>query len=287
MREDVRIRIVRSDNKEFIIDNNDWFIPSDGISGIDFPNLNLYSQTVAIGDGSVITGSSFSSRNINIKFHNSNSRRNAVMRRKAQKFFNAKNEFTYKVYIKYQGLEHWIEAVINNFSCPSENIYKKLTVSVMFFCEKPYFRSIDEFDRDIASLMPCWGFPWIDTADIQPKVSTYNFDRVIELVNDGDVETGFRAFIRFDNKVTNPMIVCGEEKLEVSGEYNVNDLLIIDFEKETVTLNGENASNLVTPDSSFTDIKIPVGGGKVGFDANDGDNAMSVTILYNQLYGGM
>lgn len=287
MKEDVVIRIVRSDDKEFMIDNTDWIIPSDGISGIDFPDFNLYSQTVAIGDGSVVTGSSFSSRIINLKFHNSNTLKNSKMRNDVQKFFNARNEFKYKLYIKYQEREHWIESVINKFSCPSENIYKKLTVSVMFFCENPYFRSIDEFNRDIASIVPQWAFPWIDTIDIKPKFSTYNFDRVVNLINEGDVDTAFVAYIRFIDIVENPIIVSGENKLEVSGSYGTDDLLIIDFEKNTVTLNGKNVSNRVTSDSNFVDIKIPVGGGIVGYDAKAGENAMSVTILYNQLYSGM
>lgn len=49
----VLIRIVRSDNKSFLLGTGTWRILSNGLKGIDFPNFSVYSDKNGVGDGAL------------------------------------------------------------------------------------------------------------------------------------------------------------------------------------------------------------------------------------------
>lgn len=281
----VLVKFVRDDGLEFLMDGDVWRITSTGLKGIDFPEFSLYTEPLATTDGSVITGSQIASRNVVVTAYNSNQKYNEQDRKNALKFFNVKKK--YKLYITYMGITRWIEGVINTFSMPSKNIYRRLELKVMLFCKNPYWRSVDEFAKDIKGSAGRWGFPYIQTEKIKVIPSVVSFDKEVFLFNDGDVPTQMRVVMTFSGNVKNPYIQKEDKIFKMAKTFKKDDELIIDFANHTVTLNGENAMKYVDKVSSFNDMSIEVNGSAFIVNSDSGDTDISCIVYYNQLYGGM
>ena len=53
----VKVRCVREDGKEFLLGTDSaWRILSDGLEGIDYPKISVYSEKSAVKDGALLTG---------------------------------------------------------------------------------------------------------------------------------------------------------------------------------------------------------------------------------------
>lgn len=156
MAKEVIVRYVRDDNKELIVDNTTFGIPNDGLEGVDFAKWSLYSETLALKDGSVITGGSYSGRSLVLKFEcKQNDETADSVRNSVRSFFNPKHAFN--VYVTYRGITRWISGMIEGFEAPTENVYKRPEFKVGIYCADPFFKSVDSFGKDIASISPMWG----------------------------------------------------------------------------------------------------------------------------------
>ena len=268
----------------------DWLITE--IKGIDAPNIEIFSETEAVTDGSIVTGSHITGRDIRIKASVRNRSLNDICRRAAIRFFNPKHSFA--LHITYMGMTRWIEGIIDGSSIPSGNVYKQQNLDITFFCAKPYFNSEDNFGKNIAAITPMFAFPYITTYDDGnyvhiPVVSAYyNYARNVNIENDGEAETFMQVIMHILGTVTNPMITKDEVKfVRVLGTFHEGDIINIDMVNLDVTINGENALHKVDKESSFTDCAITPGANTVGFDADDGKDYMEVNVYYNKKYMGL
>lgn len=289
-----KIKFVRDDKATYEIggayrDDNDWIITE--LSGIDYPDIETFSETEAVSDGSIITGTHITGRSIRVKANVKNKSLNDVCRRLALRFFNQKR--TFALYITYMGLERWIEGIIDGQSIPSGNVYQSQTLDITFFCAKPFFKSVDNYGKNIAAITPMFAFPYIttykDDDKFIPVISAYyNLARNVNVSNDGDVETFMQVIIKIIGTVTNPMITKDETKfVKVLGTYHEGDVINIDMVNLDVTINGEKSLHKLDKASSFTDCAIVPGDNTIGFDADDGHDYMEVNVFYNKLYMGI
>lgn len=289
-----KIRFIREDGTKMDFggaynDENEWLITE--MQGIDAPTFENFSESEAVSDGSIMTGSHVTGRSIRIKANVKNKSLNDVLRRLAIRFFNQKHSF--KLYITYMGVERWIEGIIDGMSIPSGNVYVQQTIDITFFCAKPYFNSVDNFGKNIAAVTPMFAFPYITTFPTEDKyipvlASYYNLARNVNISNDGDVETFLQVVIRITGNVKNPMITKDETKfVKVLGDYVVGDVINIDMVNLDVTVNGIKSLHKLDKASSFTDCAITPGDNTIGFDADDGHDYMEVNVYYNKLYMGL
>ena len=98
----VLIRIVRSDNKSFLLGTGTWRILSNGLKGIDFPNFSVYSDKNGVGDGALLSGKRIDDRDVQITCKSVDPSANQPIREATMAFFNPK--FTFKLFITYQGV---------------------------------------------------------------------------------------------------------------------------------------------------------------------------------------
>lgn len=284
------VRIVRDDGLGFFIggsysDNADWLLVEE-IEGLSNPSIENFTETEAVSDGLIVTGSHIPQRDIRIRAKVKNKSLNDVCRRLANRFFNQKHNF--KIYITYMGVTRWIEGIIDGMSIPAKNVYQQQNLDVTFLCAKPFFKSVDDFGKNIAAITPMFGFPYIQTDKIQVVASYYNYARNVNIENDGDVETFMQVIIRILGDVTNPMITKDETKfVKMLGEYHEGDVINIDMVNLDVTVNGEKALHKLDKASSFTDCAITVGSNTIGFNAEVGKDYMEVNVYYNKLYMGV
>ncbi len=283
----VLVRCVREDSKTFIIGTGTWRILSDGLDGIDAPSFSVYSDKNAIGDGAIVSGKRINDRDVQIKCRNTNPKANATVRAAALAFFNPK--YSFKIYITYQGVTRWADAELEGFSCPSENVHRPITMTIKFYCASGFFKSVDDFGKDIASITGGFGFPYIDvtTPLIPVYASIYNYNQEVTITNDGDVPTYPRVTISFSGDVTNPRIYKDDYYVRILDSFVDGDVVVIDFENCTITKNGENWIHYIDRSSQFTSIVLETGDSILGFGADDGDAYMSVRIYYNKLYLGL
>lgn len=287
MRKLVLIRIVRSDDQSFILGTGTWKILSKGLEGIDFPNISVYSDKNGAGDGALLSGKRIDDRDIQIKCKNTDPKSNEQVRAAAINFFNPK--YSYSIYITYMGQTRWTEGELQGFSCPSENIHRCMTMIVKFYCRDGVLKSVDNFGKDIASVSPGFGFPFIDVKNplIPVYASIFNYNQEVVLTNDGATDTYPRITINIKGNVSNPKVYKDSHYVRILGDFVKGDVLSIDCEKCTIYKNGVNWIQHIDRSSTFTDMALPVGDSKIGFVADDGDTNMSVFIYFNKLYTGL
>lgn len=283
---EVKVRIVRSDNKEFNINGSDWkLLELEGFG--EFENdINVVDK--AVGDGGIITSSRIGSKDRTIIAKSLNKHLNDVLRREADSFFNPK--LTYKVYLTYMGITRWAEGNIYKYHLPNGNIHRTMTLTVTFLFPNPYLKSFEDFGEDIASITPMIGFPYIcNISEGRPVGVTggiYNFARQVVLDNDGAVETYCRAVFVAKGDVTNPALIIGESYVKVLDTMAAGDVIEMDFTQAppTVKKNGKNIIGKCDRASSFDTMILNKGDTVIQFDADDGTNLLQVSIYYNKLY---
>lgn len=277
------VKCVRSDAKEFTIGLSDWKITK--LEGVDSPNFSLFTDKNAIGDGALLSGKRVDDRDVYVEAKSRFPHKNEELRARALAFFNPK--YTYILHVTYQGITRWISGELEGFSVPSGNVYQNMIMKVRFYCSDPYFRSEDNFGKDIASSQRMFGFPYIQTAKIKIVPSAFNFAKLVKITNDGDVETYCMARILFSGQTTNPKIVKDDYYVRVCDTFTSGDILEIDFANATIRKNGVNIIQKIDRGSTFTSMQLDVGTSKIGFAADTGDANMSVTIYFNKLYLGV
>ena len=290
MDKSVIVRILRSDNKEFIIDGSEWKLPSDGLDGFGSFNNSIVTVDNAVGDGGMISSDRIDPVDRTIKAKSINRHMNDVLRQEANSFFNAK--MTFKVYVTYMGVTRWAEGKIAKYLLPPGNVYRSFDLTVTFLFPNPYLKSYEDFGKDIASITGMIAFPYmcaVSSALNVPVGTTggiYNFARQVVLDNDGDVETYCRAVFLAKGVVKNPKLIIGDKFVRVLDEMASGDVIEIDFVKNppTVKKNGVNIIGKCDRKSDFDNMILKKGDTEIQFDADDGTNLLAVSIYYNKLY---
>lgn len=289
----VKIRIVRDDNREFNIDGTNWKIPSKGLEG--FGNFENALSTVdnAVGDGGIITSTRIAQKDRTITAISRNPAINDILRKVALSFFNPKA--TYRIYTTYMGVTRWCEGKIYRFSLPTENVHRDMKMTITFLCPSPFWRSYDDFGKNIASVMPMCGFPYLCNANKTSGVpqgitgGRFNFAQLITLENDGDAETFCKAVFTAKGTVVNPKLTINDNYVRVLETMNEGDVIVMDFAKNppTVQKNGVNFIGHCDRTSAFDEMALVVGDSILSFDADTGSNLLDVSIYYNKLYSAI
>ena len=278
---------MRDDGKEFLIDNETWKIPSDGLEGWDYITPAVNTIPNAFSDGSTLSSKRVNEQDRTVTAVLQNKNLNSVMRQVVRSFFGVKR--TFKVDLTYQNMTRWCEGEIIAFQMPTENIHKKLQFTFTILSTQPYLLSVEEFGRNIAETTPRFGFPYVSLLNRGFIFSVFNFAKEVELSNDGDVETYARIVMIARGDVTNPEIKNGDYYIKILDTMKNSDVIEIDLVNSppTVMKNGANIIGRTSRDSSFENMKFQVGTNKVSFDADIGSNVLDVYIYYNKRYGGM
>lgn len=295
----VIVRVVRDDGQEMSFGTGtDWKIENDGLENwANLPYSVEVSENVTY-DGGTVTSKRVESVDRTVSAVLADPRQNEVMREKLVRFFNPKR--SYEAHLTYQGRTLWCQGEQYAFKCDAGNVYQPVAFSWTILCPMPYLLSEDDFGQDIANVEPKFGFPLYSctsatgaakgVANAQGFIwSAYSFARKVELLNDGDVETYCRAVIIANGDVTNPKLINGTKYVRIIDTLHEGDVVEVDFVSRppTVTKNGENIIHKTDRLSSFVGLKFDVGNNVIQYDADNGTDAMSVSLYYNKRYLGI
>ena len=289
MEHKVRIRIVRDDSKEFVMDGTDWRIKE--LSGFGSFDNDITMIDNAIGDGGIYGSNRIAQKDRTIVAKSRNPVINEILRKVAVSFFNPKKIF--KVYVTYMGVTRWCEGKIHKFDLPTESIYVSMTLTITFLFANPFLKSYDNFGKNIASVVGMCAFPYMcSVTGGTPQGITggiFNFAQKVMLENDGDVDAYCKAVFTAKGEVINPKLMINGNYVRVLDNMVAGDVIIIDFTKNppTVQKNGVNFIGHCDRTSAFDDMALIVGNSEVSFDADNGSNLLDVSIYYNKLYVAM
>lgn len=279
----VIIRLVRDDKKEFVIDGGDWKIPSDGLDGFGSLDNDISMNSNAFGDGSASAGERLAHRDRTVKAIVRDSNKNAAMRQQALNFFKFKHNF--KLYITYMGVTRWCEGSLHKLQVSEGNIYKAVSLQFTILSASPYYKSVDNFGKDIAEVLPMIGFPYINTSKGMPT-GVYNFEKEVNVYNDGDVDTFCKAVFTANGDVINPKLLVNGKFVRIITNMVKDDVVVMDFTtpRVTITKNGVNIIGATDRTSDLSEMQLNIGDNVIGYSADDGDSSMEVSIYYNKLY---
>ena len=95
----ISLRFVRNDGQVFSVTDTVWGLI--GAKGLDSPELTVYTQKAAIGDGDLVTGWRVGARDIEFELKAKSAVLNDVLRRAATSYFRSGS--TYDVYVYRYG----------------------------------------------------------------------------------------------------------------------------------------------------------------------------------------
>ena len=277
------LRIARSDGKTMEIDGSLWRLAA--ASGLDKPNVELFTQKAAVGDGDLVTGSRVGSRAIDLSLTAVRAELNDVLRRAVTSFFTPAR--TFDLHVTRSGEPRYAaECRLDGLEIPTENRFVPITVKVSLLNPEGYFLSADSFGKNIAGITPRAGYPYVSKAGTGRIYGVYAFAQTVYLENDGDAEVYCKAVFTAQGEVTNPKLIAGNGFVRVLCTLMPGDVLIIDGKSRGVTLNGVNAATKLDKASSFSGIVFGIGDNSIGYTADIGSNVVAVNVFFNKRFMG-
>lgn len=287
MKKEVKVRFVRSDNREWCIDGTNWGILSNGLEGFGAFDNDISIVDNAIGDGGIVTSYRVAQKDRTITAISKNVNLTEILRDECTAFFNPK--MTYKVYLTYLGRTRWAEGRIEKFNLSTQNVYRRMKLTITILFADPYLKSFEDFGKDIASVSAGAGFPYLCRQNVGAPTGIFNFSQVVNLSNDGDVEAYCKVVMTATGEVENPKIIINNHYVRVIDTMVADDVIIMDFAANppTVRKNGVNCIGKCDRTSEFDEMGLVIGDSTLSYTADNGSNNLSVSIYYNKLYAAM
>lgn len=289
-----KIKIIReSDSSEFYIgDDSDWKLLKKGLDGFAEINNTLSYTDNAIRDGGYITAEHITKTDRTIKFCYIYPQYNDIARKRLRTFFNVHD--SYRVYVTHGNTTVWATGKIYKLKMNmSSDVTDWIEASVTFLFADPYWKSYDEFGKNIAGLTGMIAFPYICANDTSPAPQgqtggLFNFAQQVTLYNDGDVQTECEIEIACSGgDVENPKIIINDEYVRIIDDMAAGDKIVMDFSAfpPTVKKNGENYLGHCDRTSAFDGMILAQGDNIIQYDADNGSSHMNVTVYYYKKYG--
>lgn len=235
-------------------------------------------------DGSFVTSRRIEPREIIITGDIEKNKNEDLNRKKLISFFNPKFDGILKV--TRNNDKKKISYVVSSFQFKNKNMNDYQNFELIIECVNPYFESIDNFGKNIASITKQFAFPLVITQ--KGKIMGYKtFNNNVSLLNDGDLDTGVEIKIKALKSVNNPMITLNDKFIRINVNMVSNDILVINTNQrhKSITLNGNNIIQKIDRQSTF--FNLEVGDNKMTYSSTEGYENMEVNVYFYKKYLGM
>ena len=243
----------------------------------------------ANGDGSAFNSSKIPNREIVITVYiNGDVSQNRL---KLYKYF--RNKQWCKIYFEDDNRNVFIEGYVQTFEVPI--FVQKQVAQISILCPDPYFKDINTIVQSISKTIKKFSFPFSINSNQPIAISSVDLEKVTNVINDSESETGLIIDIGFMgtvNKLEIRNIETGENFI-IDYEFMKNDKLIINCNrgKKSVILTREAVEYNLIPQvrSESTFFQLGIGDNRFSFLADDGEKDMLVDISfkYYRVYLGV
>lgn len=256
------------------------------IDGLNPPKSNVNTAVNANFDGSVYKSSRMEERNIVIELAiEGNVEANRIA---LYQYVKSKKQCT--VYYKNSTRNVSIVGYVEGFEIGF--FEEKETVQISIICPRPYFVDNVETNLEFSSVTPLFEFPF-SIPEEGIEFSSLVLGEEVNIINNGDIETGIIVTFTAYGVVQNPTIYNVEtrQSLKVEIEMNEGDIL-------TINTNKGSKSIISTVDGVETNVLNDLAVGSTWLQLESGDNVMTYTadnypenltcnIEYSNLYEGV
>lgn len=271
----------RSDGAVLAID--DTLLGLTGLDGIGSSCVEIFSEKRAVGPGDVITGKRVTSRLITIKASARVHGRNEQLRTVLSAFFNSMH--TYDAVFCYDGISRTAEACeLKVLDIPTGNIYAPLKWSLSLLCPGGYLQGEGLNGQNINEVRGGFGFPYVSLVGYGFNTGVFLFAREVPVQNDGAAPSYLRAVLTCRGPVKNPKLIKDEAFIRILTTLEKGDVLEIDTFQRSIRLNGKNAITLLDRESSFSGMTLEVGRSVIGFEADENDTLLDVSVYWHKQY---
>lgn len=285
-KENLAIRVVRSDGVSFEYEADDykgWHITS--LEGLDFPNLEIFTEDRGFGNGSIITGKRKEARDINIKARCSFTSR--AERERVVGFHN--NNYTFDLYINYMGINRIAKGCeLKSCKCPTENIYKPLNITVGYLHPESDLLSNESVAVGFYDVDPFWHVTRVYTngGSLPFGIISQSLSKTIYYT--GSEDTYVHAQVEMLGLTPNINIVVNGKILKINYTFKEGDILVIDSELKYVKINNQDLSPNYYNGEILPELIITFGDNEISFyDDNHDNSSFNTTVSYNGRYGGL
>ena len=258
------------------------------IQGLNPPNATIYQSEVSGMDGTKEMSKKLGTRNLVILV-----RINGAVERNRLKLYNfAKTKHYCKVWYKNGSRDVYIEGTVETNECPLFTNSEQMQISII--CSDPYFQSVEEIVTDVSQVLGNFEFPFAfgadgveegTTTDEAIEFSVYIENRIVNVVNEGEDDTGLIIRITATGRVVNPTIynVATREAFSLKITMEKSDVLTINTgrgRKSVKLLHGttlSNCINKVVRESTW--LNLAKGDNLFTYDADE-ETASSMNVVF-------
>ena len=250
------------------------------ITGLNPPNAQINTSTIAGLDGAKFNSSKLQSRNIVIMLKiNGDIEANRI---KLYKYFITKEWC--KFYYENEHRNVYIDCYVETFEC--DFFTNKEIAQISLICPNPYFKDMQEIVNDISKAVAAFEFPFahgskgatnpdvpIDTAtDNAIPFSTIDTSKITNVYNDSESETGVIIEINILGTVDSIQI-----KNTKSGDTFTLNYHFIESDKIIIDTNKGQKSIRLIRDAITINLFTGVKKGSTFFQLSIGDNFFAYT----------
>lgn len=256
------------------------------VTGLQPPQVSLFSSSNATTDGSTVSGVKAMQRNIVIYVAMEKDIESS--RINLYKYFPLKKVIT--LYFKNGSRDVYIEGYVELIEC--DLFTNRQVAQISIICPQPYFKAAEELVSYFSDISSLFTFPFsIPAEGVALSSITANIRKSI--INTGDIESGIIIRLYAVGTVVNPVVYDVFERTHMKFNFTMqpNDEIIIDTNtgKKSVTLirNGISTNLLGYMVADSTWLTLKAGDNVFTYDSDGGNSSLQVSFTTAILYGGV
>lgn len=259
------------------------------ISGLNPPNANINTSSYANGDGSSFNSSRIPDREIVITVYINGD----IQKNRLTLYKNFRNKEWCKIYYKDDLRDVFIEGYVQALEVSS--FVQKQVAQISILCPNPYFKDVETIVQSISKIINNFTFPFSINEDEPVEFSTIELEKITNVINDSESETGLIINVLFMGTVNKLEIrnVDNGKNFIIDYEFMKNDKLVINCNRgnKSVILTREAVEYNLIPyvRNGSTFFQLGIGDNNFSFLADDGVDDMLVDIhfKYYKVYLGV
>lgn len=263
------------------------------VDGLDPPKANITNTQIAGMDGSRHASSRLEERNMTLLVKiNGNVEKNRLT---LYRYFGTKQWC--KIYYRNGSRDVYAEGYVETTECGLFTNNEQMQVSVI--CPDPYFYAVQDIWSNISQVLGLFEFPFAfgangvveDTiTDDAIEFSVYIKDRIVNIYNEGEADTGVIIDITCTGAVVNPTIynVDTRESFGLKATFQKNDHIVINTNpgQKSVYMTRDgiemNYINKLVRDSTW--LTLEMGDNMLTYSADEGADDMQIIFKHRSKY---
>lgn len=280
------LKVENKNNQVLTLTHNESQYQVVNIDGLNPPEAEIYTNTVANMDGAKYKSAKLQMRNVvlTVKING-----DAEANRLHLYEYFATGRWC-KLYYSNGSRNVFIEGYCETIECPLFTINQEMQISIV--CPDPYFKSLQMIYADISKVFANFEFPFdIDESGIE--MSIVDIGREVIVLNNGEAATGTTITLTASEQIKNPVIynVGTSEFFKLNVTMQDGDVITINTAKGHKSVNKisngikTNVINYVQEGSTW--FQLEVGINKFTYTADQNEELLKVEIESNLLYEGV